>query len=123
MKVERNALVLAKHTPKADKTVCQLFALVHDSKRENEDADPEHGDRAADWVEELYEAGRLPITAAQKELLTCACRLHEKGQVSGDPTVGVCWDADRLDLTRVGITPDPKLLSTKAGKVMIWSLP
>jgi uncharacterized protein len=32
------------------------------------------------------------------------------------PTIGVCWDADRLDLTRVGIMPDPEFFSTAAGK-------
>jgi hypothetical protein len=121
-KVERNALALAKATPDADKIVCQIFALVHDSKRQNEDDDPEHGDRAAEFVEKLYKEEKLPITVVQKELLTYACRLHEKGQVSDNPTIGVCWDADRLDLTRVGITPDPKLLSTKAGVDLMWQI-
>ena len=32
--------------------------------------------------------------------------------MTSDPTVGACWDADRLDLPRVWITPDPALLST-----------
>lgn len=121
-KVERNAVKLAKATPEADRIVCQLFALVHDSKRANEDDDPDHGERAAEFVEKLYKKDKIPITIVQKELLTYACRLHEKGQVSDNPTIGVCWDADRLDLTRVGITPDPKLLSTKAGKDLMWQI-
>ena len=29
------------------------------------------------------------------------------------PTVGTCWDADRLHLPRVSIVPDPALLSTQ----------
>jgi hypothetical protein len=36
--------------------------------------------------------------------------------LSTDPTVGVCFDADRLDLGRVGIEPDPELMSTEAGR-------
>jgi hypothetical protein len=36
--------------------------------------------------------------------------------LKGDPLVGVCWDADRLDLWRVGIKPDPRDLSTEAAK-------
>ena len=32
--------------------------------------------------------------------------------VSDDPTTGACWDADRLNLWRVGITPAARLLST-----------
>ena len=34
----------------------------------------------------------------------------------GDVTIQTCWDADRLDLSRVGIRPDPKKLCTKAAK-------
>ncbi len=120
--VERNALALARATPKADETVAQLFALVHDSKRENENTDPDHGERAGDYVETLYKRGKLPVTVEQKDLLVYACKLHEKGQTSDNPTIGVCWDADRLDLPRVGITPDPNLLSTKAGKEMMWEI-
>ena len=29
-----------------------------------------------------------------------------------------CFDADRLDLGRVGITPDPKKMATERGKEM-----
>jgi hypothetical protein len=36
--------------------------------------------------------------------------------VTDDPTVGACWDADRLDLPRVGVTVDPRLLSTAAAR-------
>ena len=31
------------------------------------------------------------------------------------PTVDVCFDADRLDLGRVGIAPNPKLMATEQG--------
>ena len=41
-KVEKIGLYLAKNT-KADITVIKLFALLHDSKRENEFDDPLHG--------------------------------------------------------------------------------
>lgn len=33
-----------------------------------------------------------------------------------DITVQTCWDADRLDLGRVGIRPDPDRLCTSAAK-------
>ncbi len=39
---------------------------------------------------------------------------HTFGLCSDDPTVGVCWDADRLHLPRVGTTVDPELISTAA---------
>ena len=46
-------------------------------------------------------------------LLAFACEEHTNGGIGPDPTVGVCWDADRLNLWRVGIIPDPRFLSTK----------
>ena len=33
-----------------------------------------------------------------------------------EPTLAVCLDADRLDLGRVGITPDPLRLSTSTAR-------
>ena len=33
-----------------------------------------------------------------------------------DPTIGTCWDADRLDIGRVGIIPHERFMSTAAGK-------
>jgi hypothetical protein len=30
--------------------------------------------------------------------------------------VGICWDADRLQLSRVGIEPDDAFLTTAAGR-------
>jgi uncharacterized protein len=44
------------------------------------------------------------------DLLMEACRGHSDGQLVADVTVMTCWDADRLDLGRVGIRPDPKRL-------------
>ena len=53
---------------------------------------------------------------AAMDILGFACEEHTNGGVGSDPTVGVCWDADRLNLWRVGIEPDPRLLSTQAAK-------
>jgi uncharacterized protein len=51
-----------------------------------------------------------------------ACRLHTDGHTEGDPTLQACWDADRLDLGRVGITPKPHRLCTDAARGLIsWS--
>jgi len=49
-------------------------------------------------------------------LLDYAIRHHVDGDVSDDPTIGTCWDADRLDLGRVGIVPDERYMSTARGK-------
>ena len=59
---------------------------------------------------------------ARFDLLYEACRLHTDGHTAGDPTLLACWDADRLDLGRVGITPKPALLCTEAARTLIpWA--
>lgn len=121
-KVEKNALALADNTPGSDRIVAQLFALIHDTKRENEFDDPKHGWRAADYAKKLFEEGKLKITLEQLDLLMLACKFHNEGSVADNVTVGVCWDADRLDLTRVGIIPDRNLLSTQAAKDLLWKM-
>jgi uncharacterized protein len=102
----------------ADPQVVQHFAIVHDACRESEGEDPYHGHRAAAWVKHLD----LELDKDQKRKLDTALRLHNDGQTSDDPTIGACWDADRLDLPRVGITPDLGLLSTEAARGNIWRM-
>lgn len=95
-RVERNAIALCAANEKADLEICRLFAICHDCKRENEDKDPEHGHRAADWIKDHLNL--VPVRGDRLEKLLEACRYHNDGQVSKDPTIGTCWDADRLDL-------------------------
>jgi uncharacterized protein len=56
------------------------------------------------------------LEEAEMGLLRFACEEHTNGGVDSHPTVGVCWDSDRLNLWRVGIIPDPRWLSTKAAR-------
>jgi uncharacterized protein len=51
-------------------------------------------------------------------LLKEAIRLHTTGQTTNEPTIGTCWDADRLYIGRVGMTPSAEYMSTEAGKDM-----
>jgi uncharacterized protein len=105
----------------ADKEVVTLFALFHDSRRVNEDRDDDHGLRGAELARSLR--GELVhLDDGRFDLLFEACRLHTDGQTVGDRTLLACWDADRLDLGRVGITPDPRRLGTKAGRNLLgWA--
>mgnify|MGYP003330260320 FL=1 len=51
-----------------------------------------------------------------------ACVHHTDGLAEGDLSVQVCWDADRLDLLRVGIRPAAHRLCTDAARVRIdWA--
>jgi uncharacterized protein len=115
-RVEANGLLLAKETG-ADLTVVRLFALFHDSRRENEFTDPDHGRRGAIYAGELRNI-HFQITDPQFKLLETACVWHTEATDHEDPTIGTCWDADRLDLGRVGIIPDPKYMSTDPGRRM-----
>ena len=40
---------------------------------------------------------------------------HTTEHRTGIPTIDVCFDADRLDLGRVSLVPDPKFMATKQG--------
>ena len=113
-RVRVNGLMLSKATG-ANAHVVELFAFFHDSCRINEHRDEGHGARGALLAQELR--GRFfEATDQEMELLTYACNTHSDGLNSGDITVLACWDADRLDLGRVGITPNPKYLCTPAAK-------
>jgi uncharacterized protein len=50
------------------------------------------------------------------QLLHRACAGHTHERIHPDVTIQTCWDADRLDLGRVGITPSPYYLNTEAAK-------
>lgn len=113
-RVERNGLLLA--TPECDVTVIQLFAYLHDSCRENDGYDEEHGPRAAKMIEGLRKTLLKDLSDEQFKLLQEACRLHTSAHRTGNPTIDACFDADRLDLGRVGIKPDPEKMATEKGR-------
>ncbi|MFO7964266.1 MAG: hypothetical protein R6U50_10130 [Desulfobacterales bacterium] len=109
-RVERNGLFLAKKTG-ADLEVVKLFALFHDSRRMNDCRDEGHGARGAELALSLL--GRFfHLDAGRFDRLYYACKWHTDKRHDGDPTIGTCWDADRLDLGRIGIAPDPEFMST-----------
>jgi len=120
LQVEKNAIMLGEHTPGCDIEIARRFAILHDCWRQNEGSDPEHGARAAEFAQELHNNGKLDLDLGQLATLKYAMIHHNHGQVSDDPTVGVCWDADRLDLPRVGTTPNINLLSTQCAKEIFW---
>ena len=113
-KVELNGRRLCRVNG-ADELVVRLFAVFHDVERHNEGYDPEHGRRAADLALGLHGTD-FWVPDASLDLLLEACRFHNDGLTSTDLTIGTCWDADRMDLPRVGIALDPDLMSTLAGK-------
>jgi uncharacterized protein len=113
-RVRHHALTVGQATG-ADLLVVELFAFLHDSKRLNEDRDPDHGFRAASFAAQLN--GRyFKLDGLQLDVLCHAMTHHSNGAVDADPTVQTCWDADRLDLGRVGIKPAARYMSPEAAQ-------
>lgn len=119
-RVQENGLRIAQVIG-GDAEVVGLFALFHDARRVNEHRDDGHGLRGAELARSLRDS-LIHLDDARFDLLFEACRLHTEGQTTADPTLAACWDADRLDLGRVGITPEPELLCTDAArKILDWA--
>jgi uncharacterized protein len=113
-RVLENGVRLAEESG-ADVEVVRLFALLHDARRVNEHTDPDHGPRAAEFAGSLR--GRLfDLADPAFERLHRACHGHTHERTHPDVTIRTCWDADRLDLGRVGITPDPARLGTDVAR-------
>jgi uncharacterized protein len=121
-RVRENGLRLARSTG-ANPTVVELFAYLHDSRRLDDWEDRGHGARAAVYLQTLR--GRyFDISDKELALVVHACHHHSDGLMEGDVTVQTCWDADRLDLGRVGIRPDPRCLCTpdaREPEMLAWS--
>ncbi len=115
-RVEQNGLEIARHSG-ADLLVVRLFAWLHDSRRLNDNEDHGHGARAAAWLTELH-GEYFVLDAGRLATLCYACEWHTDRTSTEDATVGACWDADRLDLPRVGTLPDEAYLNTAHGKLL-----
>lgn len=111
--VEYNGLFLAEKTG-ADVLVVRLFSLFHDSRRLNDDYDPEHGLRGAEFAKTLRNK-YFELDNERFEMLYTACAFHTELHKTGNPTIDTCFDADRLDLGRVGILPLPNKMATSYG--------
>ena len=85
LRVLKNGREVASATG-ANLRVVELFAVIHDSKRENEDYDPDHGRRAAEYARTLQGVW-FSLETAELELLCHACL---------DATVGQFWGTGGL---------------------------
>ncbi len=101
--------------------VVRCFAYLHDKCREDDGQDIEHGTRAAELVKS--QRGTLLKNFSDEEigLLEAACRLHTIEHKTGNPTINTCFDADRMDLGRCGIIPDPAQMATEIGALLVSS--
>jgi len=115
---------LARNTC-ANKNVVQLFSVFHDSGRLNEGSDPKHGQRGAELAVTYRQTHVTSLSDEEFNLLHTACCLHTSTLNHPDITIQTCFDADRLDLGRVGTLPDPQYLCTdkaKSADMIAWAL-
>jgi uncharacterized protein len=113
-RVEQNGLWLALRTS-ADTFVTRLFAWFHDSRRENDFTDPDHGLRGAQYAA-ILKGSLFDLEDSAFDLLYYACEWHTDRVRSEDITIGTCWDSDRLDLGRIGTIPSEEFMSTAFGR-------
>lgn len=123
--------------PEGQRLLVQAFAWCHDLARESDGTDPEHGRRGAVLFPRVADAVFPWLTEQETAIVVTAIRHHNDGLVADVELLGehvavpgwepedvalviaCCWDADRLDLQRLGIPPDPTLMSTAVwGKVL-----
>ncbi len=107
--------VRLSETTGAKLEVVQLFAVFHDSKRISEFFDADHGMRGAEFAAKLR-GSLFKLPDDDFRLLHRACWGHTHERTHPDITIQTCWDADRLDLGRVGVTPHPDRLCTAMAK-------
>jgi uncharacterized protein len=104
--------------------VLELFAIFHDSRRISDGLDRDHGQRGADFAMDCR--GLLYNLPDQEvKLLYDACAGHDDNRHNHDElTVRICWDAERLDLYRLGINPRACQMSTAMAReagTMAWA--
>lgn len=103
----------------ADMDVIMAFAYLHDSQRENNNEDYEHGPKAARFIDTIRVSLLSALNDEQIAKLKRACELHTIADRTGDITIDICFDADRMDLLRVGITPLPERMASKKGAELV----
>ena len=122
-RVEQNGHLVAEANG-GDKDVITYFSYLHDCQRWNEFEDPSHGPRAAAYAKR--HRPMIELDDRRFKVLLRACSGHTSaapcGRAGADPTIAACWDADRLDIDRVGISVDPHyLFSAFAKDLVAWS--
>ena len=122
-RVLENGVRLAEMTG-ARIEVVRLFAIFHDCRRVTEEPDLVHGIPGAKFAAKLR--GTLfDLNDDDFDLLFVACAGHIIHPVDDDPTVQTCWDADRLDLSRVGTRISPFWLGEatveECSHIMEWA--
>ncbi len=113
VRVINNGLTIAKETG-ANPKIILVFGFFHDVERENEFDDFEHGLRGGELM--LSYRDQINLTDEEIQKAYQACKGHTDQLHNIDIDIGTCYDADRLDLYRVGKTPSEDYLNNEYSK-------
>lgn len=96
---------------------CEETAIIggylHDCARENDGNGNSHAHESALLATKIISKFYPEINI---ERVYNAIFFHADGLITDDPFIGCIWDADRLNLVRIGIIPKVELLSTEVAK-------
>ncbi len=124
VRVMENGLRLAEQNG-ANQQIVALFAFTHDMARENDGWDVIHGPRAAKRIRKELQGRFFTLPEDELAQLLQAVSQHTRGFMQASITVQTCWDADRLDLGRVGIIPKAERLCTPQARdpeTLSWAI-
>ena len=98
-------------------TVARLFAYFHDACRSEckTQSESEHGLLASELVLSLRNSLLKNLSDDEVAMLSNACKWHTTTFKTGNPTIDTCFDADKLDLWRIGAIPMPGKMATSLG--------
>lgn len=122
-RVLENALRLSRDID-VNPTVLELFSLLHDARRISDGDDRNHGLRSAEFAVYCRDRG-FRLSDVDFAKLHTAIVGHDRCCADpGDETIRICWDAEQLELGRLGITPRPSRMYTEAARdlaVIDWA--
>ncbi len=93
-----------------------VMGFLHDCARKDDGNDTEHGHESAFLARGLIDRFYPHLDVNR---ICEAIAGHADGEVTTDPLTACLWDADRLELKRIGRTVDPDLLSTVVAKRLV----
>lgn len=123
--------------PATDVHNVHIFAWTHDLARVSDRSDPEHGVRGAHLFLDIAAHTFPEASALDRTRIAAAIEHHNTGMTADTAVrtghidipetddnalidfIGCCWDADRLDLLRLGRFPHPERMSTHCWEAVL----
>lgn len=133
VRVHRFGLILADNMnlEESQARCVEVFAWTHDLARVDDGGGNQHALDGAAHAFPVMDALFDDLNAAERQLVSAAIRHHSDGMTADEAyfqgvldiegwtedelveTVAACWDADRLDLLRLGVPPNARYMSTE----------